>query len=109
MLNLMGRVWSRLARALLAPDEGAAARREVLALRRAAGRVALGDDLDATMQDLTRQACAASTARTVTLLTPGERCGRPAERLWTMWPLPHHCPVSCACGWTAGAPWPTCR
>ena len=71
VLNLMGRVWSRLARALLAPDEGAAARREVLALRRAAGRVALGDDLDATMHDLTRQACAASTARTVTLLTPG--------------------------------------
>lgn len=70
VLNLMGRVWSRLARALLAPDGDEAARREVLALRRAAGRVALGDDLGATLYELTRQACAASTARGAALLTP---------------------------------------
>ncbi|MFT2720644.1 sensor histidine kinase [Deinococcus sp. A31D244] len=68
VLNLMGRMWTRLAAALLPLDAGdEAARREVIALRRAAGRVALGDDLNATLGDLTTQACAASTATRVTL------------------------------------------
>ncbi|WP_135229720.1 sensor histidine kinase [Deinococcus fonticola] len=71
VLNLMGRMWVRLAAGLLAREVGVeAARREVIALRRAAGSVALGDDLQATLADLTEQARAASTARTVALLTP---------------------------------------
>lgn len=69
VLNLMGRLWTRLAAALLTPDDSEAARREVLALRQAAGRLALGDDLGATLGDLVRQAQAASTARTVALLS----------------------------------------
>ncbi|WP_394649738.1 sensor histidine kinase [uncultured Deinococcus sp.] len=72
VLNLMGRMWGRLAGALLSQGGASeAARREVLALRRAAGRVALGDDLNATLRDLTDQARAASTARTVALAAPG--------------------------------------
>ncbi|KQR04457.1 sensor histidine kinase [Deinococcus sp. Leaf326] len=72
VLNLMGRMWGRLAGALLSQGGASeAARREVLALRRAAGRVALGDDLEATLRDLTDQARAASTARTVALVAPG--------------------------------------
>ncbi|MFC5848644.1 sensor histidine kinase [Deinococcus petrolearius] len=72
VLNLMGRMWGRLAGALLSQGGASeAARREVLALRRAAGRVALGDDLEATLRDLTEQARAASTARTVALVAPG--------------------------------------
>nr|WP_243398438.1 sensor histidine kinase [Deinococcus koreensis] len=71
VVNLLGRMWTRLAVALLARDPGAeAARREVVALRRAAGRVALGDDLGATLQDLTAQARAASTAHAVALVAP---------------------------------------
>lgn len=71
VLNLMGRMWVRLAAGLLSRDVGEeAARREVVALRRAAGRVALGDDLHATLADLTEQARAASTARTVGLFAP---------------------------------------
>lgn len=71
VLNLMGRMWTRLAVALLSRDPGyEAARREVVALRRAAGRVALGDDLDATLADLTEQARAASTALSVALVAP---------------------------------------
>lgn len=71
VLNLMGRLWTRLTSALLTLDAGdEAARREVVALRRAAGRVALGDDLNATLADLTTQACAASTAAQVTLHAP---------------------------------------
>ncbi len=71
VLNLMGRMWTRLAVALLSRDPGyEAARREVVALRRAAGRVALGDDLDATLADLTAQARAASTALAVALTAP---------------------------------------
>lgn len=71
VLNLMGRMWTRLAVALLSRDPGyEAARREVVALRRAAGRVALGDDLDATLADLTAQARAASTALAVALVAP---------------------------------------
>ncbi|GGM04394.1 sensor histidine kinase [Deinococcus aerophilus] len=74
VLNLMGRMWTRLAVALLARDAGdQAARREVVALRRAAGRVALGDDLDATLTDLVAQAHAASTALAVALVTPEGR------------------------------------
>lgn len=71
VLNLMGRMWTRLAVALLSRDPGyEAARREVVALRRAAGRVALGDDLEATLADLTAQARAASTAQAVALAAP---------------------------------------
>ncbi|QFP76173.1 sensor histidine kinase [Deinococcus sp. AJ005] len=71
VLNLMGRMWTRLAVALLSRDPGyEAARREVVALRRAAGRVALGDDLEATLTDLTEQARAASTALSVALTAP---------------------------------------
>ncbi|MDV6374687.1 sensor histidine kinase [Deinococcus sp. ZS9-10] len=71
VLNLMGRMWTRLAVALLSRDPGyEAARREVVALRRAAGRVALGDDLEATLADLTEQARAASTALAVALVAP---------------------------------------
>lgn len=70
VLNLMGRMWTRLGTALLAQDAGEAARREVIALRRAAGRVALGDDLDATLRDLTTQAREASTAEVVALVAP---------------------------------------
>ncbi|WP_264776742.1 sensor histidine kinase [Deinococcus aetherius] len=71
VLDLFGRMWGRLASALLAnrADE-VIARREVAALRRAAGRVALGDDLGATLADLAGQARAASTARAVALVTP---------------------------------------
>ncbi|WP_034385203.1 sensor histidine kinase [Deinococcus sp. YIM 77859] len=71
VLNLLGRVWAWLAYALLAggADEGSA-RREVVALRRAAGRVALGDDLGATLADLAGQAQTASTALAVALTTP---------------------------------------
>lgn len=71
VLNLLGRVWAWLAYALLSapPDEGGA-RREVAALRRAAGRVALGDDLQATLADLAGQARAASTAWAVALTAP---------------------------------------
>lgn len=71
VLNLLGRVWAWLAYALLAgpPDENGA-RREVAALRRAAGRVALGDDLGATLADLAGQARAASSARAVALVAP---------------------------------------
>ncbi|GHF75529.1 sensor histidine kinase [Deinococcus ficus] len=69
LLNLLGRVWARLVVALLAPDLGAeAAQREVVALRRAAGRVALGDDLPGTLADLTAQALAASTAHGIALV-----------------------------------------
>lgn len=69
VIDLFGRMWTRLAVALLARDPGAeAARREVVALRRAAGRVALGDDLHATLLDLTAQARDASTADAVILL-----------------------------------------
>ncbi|MFC3835582.1 MULTISPECIES: sensor histidine kinase [Deinococcus] len=71
VIDLFGRLWTRLSVALLARDPGAeAARREVVALRRAAGRVALGDDLHATLLDLTAQARAASTADAVILLAP---------------------------------------
>ncbi|GGR78867.1 sensor histidine kinase [Deinococcus sedimenti] len=70
VLNLMGRMWTRLSAALLALDAGEAARREVIALRRAAGRVALGDDLHATLRDLTTQAREASTAEVVALVAP---------------------------------------
>ncbi len=70
VLNLMGRMWTRLGTALLAQDAGEAARREVIALRRAAGRVALGDDLNATLRDLTAQAREASTAEAVALIAP---------------------------------------
>lgn len=71
VLNLMGRMWVRLVAGLLSRDVGAeAARREVIALRRAAGSVALGDDLQETLSDLTEQARAASTARTVSLHAP---------------------------------------
>lgn len=70
VLNLMRRVWTRLVLALLSPDQEGAARREVVALRRAAGRIALGDDLQATLQEIVRQARAASTAQTVLLLSP---------------------------------------
>ncbi|WP_189064972.1 sensor histidine kinase [Deinococcus seoulensis] len=71
VLNLMGRMWTRLAAALLTLDVGdEAARREVIALRRAAGRVALGDDLTATLGDLTAQALAASTAAQVAVYAP---------------------------------------
>ncbi|GGK93835.1 histidine kinase [Deinococcus radiotolerans] len=69
VLNLMGRMWTRLGAALLAQDAAEAARREVIALRRAAGRVALGDDLHATLRDLTVQAREASTADAVVLVT----------------------------------------
>ncbi|EYB67330.1 sensor signal transduction histidine kinase [Deinococcus phoenicis] len=71
VLNLLGRMWAWLAFALLSDrvDE-AGARREVVALRRAAGRVALGDDLGATLTDLAGQARAASTARAVALTAP---------------------------------------
>ncbi|GMA16716.1 sensor histidine kinase [Deinococcus metallilatus] len=71
VLNLLGRVWAWLAYALLsAPLDEGGARREVAALRRAAGRVALGDDLGATLADLAGQARAASTARAVALTAP---------------------------------------
>lgn len=71
VLNVMGRMWVRLCAGLLARDLGGeAARREVVALRRAAGSVALGDDLHATLRQLTDQAQAASSARTVSLHTP---------------------------------------
>ncbi|GAA0498178.1 sensor histidine kinase [Deinococcus depolymerans] len=71
VLNLMGRLWTRLVAALLTLDTGdEAARREVVALRRAAGRVALGDDLDATLADLTAQALAASSAAQVAVYAP---------------------------------------
>ncbi|MEF2279279.1 sensor histidine kinase [Deinococcus sp. YIM 134068] len=71
VLNLLGRVWAWLAFALLANRESEVnARREVAALRRAAGRVALGDDLGATLADLAGQARAASTARAVALCAP---------------------------------------
>lgn len=71
VLNLLGRVWAWLAFALLAGGSAeASAQREVVALRRAAGRVALGDDLDATLADLAGQARAASTARVVALTAP---------------------------------------
>lgn len=70
VVNLMGRMWTRLGAALLARDPAEAARREVIALRRAAGRVALGDDLPATLRDLTTQARAASTADAVALVAP---------------------------------------
>jgi|UPI00037953C4 signal transduction histidine kinase len=71
VLNLMGRMWTRLTLALLGGDMGyEAARREVMALRRAAGRVALGDDLEATLADLAVQARLASTAQAVALLSP---------------------------------------
>ncbi|THF85833.1 sensor histidine kinase [Deinococcus sp. KSM4-11] len=69
VIDLFGRMWTRLSVALLSRDPGAeAARREVVALRRAAGRVALGDDLHATLLDLTVQARTASTADAVILL-----------------------------------------
>lgn len=71
VLNLLGRMWTRLAVALLSRDVGyEAARREVVALRRAAGRVALGDDLQTTLTDLTGQARLASTASAVALVAP---------------------------------------
>ncbi|MBZ9714732.1 sensor histidine kinase [Deinococcus multiflagellatus] len=70
VLSVMGRVWTRLGIALLAPDGDGAARREVIALRRAAGRVALGDDLGVTLADLTEQARQASTAAAVALCAP---------------------------------------
>ncbi|MVN85417.1 histidine kinase [Deinococcus sp. HMF7620] len=70
VLSVMGRMWTRLGVALLAPDGDEAARREVVALRRAAGRVALGDDLNATLADLTEQAWQASTAMAVALDAP---------------------------------------
>lgn len=71
VLNLLGRVWAWLAFALLAVGRAeASAQREVVALRRAAGRVALGDDLEATLADLAGQARAASTARAVALVAP---------------------------------------
>ncbi|ACO46501.1 sensor histidine kinase [Deinococcus deserti] len=71
VLNLMGRLWTRLTLGLLAPDRrDEAARREVVALRRAAGRVALGDDLGVTLTDLATQAWTASTARSVALVAP---------------------------------------
>lgn len=66
VLNLVGRVWTNLCRALLSRDErNEAARREVMALRQAAGRVALSNDLQETLHDLMSQAQLASTARTV--------------------------------------------
>ncbi|MFD2609917.1 sensor histidine kinase [Deinococcus taklimakanensis] len=71
VLNVLGRMWTRLTLALLSLDSGdEAARREVVALRRAAGRVALGDDLGLTLSDLVTQARAASTARGLALLRP---------------------------------------
>jgi len=71
VLNLLGRVWAWLAFALLSTPGGEAeARREVAALRRAAGRVALGDDLGATLADLAGQARAASRAQAVALTAP---------------------------------------
>ncbi|UBV43343.1 sensor histidine kinase [Deinococcus taeanensis] len=70
VLNLMGRMWTRLGVALLSLDAGEVARREVIALRRAAGRVALGDDLPATLTDLVAQARQASSAQAVALVGP---------------------------------------
>ncbi|MFC4425924.1 sensor histidine kinase [Deinococcus navajonensis] len=71
VLNLMGRLWTRLVLGLLTPDvRDEAARREVVALRRAAGRVALGDDLGVTLADLCAQAWTASTAQGVSLWAP---------------------------------------
>lgn len=71
VLNLLGRVWAWLAFALLSTRESEAeARREVAALRRAAGRVALGDDLGATLSDLAGQARDASSAWAVALNAP---------------------------------------
>lgn len=70
VLNVLGRVWSWLAFALLSePLPHNAALREVAALRRAAGRVALGDDLQRTLADLLEQALAASNAQGVALGT----------------------------------------
>lgn len=71
VLHLIGRVWSNLCRALLSHDgRNEAARREVMALRQAAGRVALSNDLQATLNDLMNQAQLASTARTVGMIDP---------------------------------------
>lgn len=70
VINLMGRVWTRLVVALLSRDVNyESARREVIALRRAAGQVALGNDLQVTLADLTEQARAASTATAVALVS----------------------------------------
>ncbi|MFB9992850.1 sensor histidine kinase [Deinococcus oregonensis] len=89
VLNLMGRMWTRLTLALLGGDMGyEAARREVMALRRAAGRVALGDDLDATLADLAVQARLASTAQAVALLAPDGTSRASSGTAPTEWLLP---------------------
>ncbi|THF68240.1 sensor histidine kinase [Deinococcus sp. Arct2-2] len=90
VLNLMGRMWTRLTLALLGGDMGyEAARREVMALRRAAGRVALGDDLDATLADLAVQARLASTAQAVALLAPDGTARASSGTAPAEWLLPN--------------------
>ncbi|MFC4637311.1 sensor histidine kinase [Deinococcus hohokamensis] len=88
VLNLMGRLWTRLVLGLLSPDDrDEAARREVVALRRAAGRVALGDDLGVTLADLCAQAWTASTAQGVSLWAP-DGTQRAASGAGVIWPEP---------------------
>ncbi|MDO4264662.1 MAG: histidine kinase, partial [Deinococcus sp.] len=63
--------WAALAGALLRPEDPLAqAQRAVQALGRAAGQVALGEDLEATLQRVTEQAWSGSGARGVRLDGP---------------------------------------
>ncbi|MFC6592525.1 sensor histidine kinase [Deinococcus lacus] len=69
LLQLMRQLWAALAHALLRPDDALeASRRAVRALQRAAGRLALGDDLSVTLSDLLAQTLAGSQAQQVVLL-----------------------------------------
>ncbi|WP_261664026.1 sensor histidine kinase [Deinococcus sp. Marseille-Q6407] len=71
LVQLLGQVWAALASLLLRPDDALAqAQRAVQALGQAAGQVALGEDLGATLQQITLQAQAGSGANGVLLSGP---------------------------------------
>ena len=71
LINLLGHIWTALAGALLRPEDPLVqAQRAVQALGQAAGRVALGEDLDVTLQQVTEQAWTGSGACGVRLDGP---------------------------------------
>ncbi|GHG06099.1 histidine kinase [Deinococcus piscis] len=72
LVGLLGRVWAALAGALLRPEDPLTqAQRAVQALGQAAGQVALGENLHATLQRITEQAWSGSSALGVRLEGPG--------------------------------------
>lgn len=81
LINLLARVWVALAHVLLRPDDALAqAQRAVRALGKAAGQVALGENLSATLEQIVQQARLGSGAVGLRLVGPqGIRSAAGAE------------------------------